>query len=65
MNKDPDPARSCGYKRQYLSRADARAGKRKLAHDAREVFNVYHCDFCGTWHIGHRLPRSMREAKPC
>jgi hypothetical protein len=61
MNYDRDPNRSCGHKRKYASRTDARAVKRIMTRQVREVFNVYHCDFCGAWHIGHRLPRSMRE----
>lgn len=62
MNYDRNPDRSCGHKRKYSTRTAARKSKRTLTRQVREVFNVYHCDFCGYWHIGHRIARSVREA---
>lgn len=66
--------KSCTGKVQFPTRAEAwRAwGAIKRADHNRGVMtymNVYHCQFCGQWHIGHGagfnayMPKSERFAK--
>lgn len=50
--------RSCEGKTSYSSRPDALSGLKRLASKTGENasrLNVYECDRCGDYHIGHKL----------
>jgi rubrerythrin len=51
---DPDPARSCGVKRKYHTKGEARRAKRVLRRVSGDVLDVYRCRACGWLHLGHR-----------
>jgi len=48
--------KSCDGKIRYLSREKARSKVFKMSFDGRSL-DVYRCDFCGGWHIGHTMRR--------
>jgi hypothetical protein len=55
-----DPERSCRSKNTYLTKAQAKAVVRFMGERHREQFNLYRCEFCGYWHIGHLVPAIFR-----
>lgn len=45
----------CGHKMRHLNQAAALAHSRSLYHNKGETrLNVYHCKWCGGYHVGHR-----------
>ena len=44
---------SCVNKLSHLTQEAAMLTARKAERVTREAFDVYHCKFCGGWHIGH------------
>lgn len=58
-----DPERSCRSKQTYLTKAHAKAVVRLMGARYRDQFNLYACDACGYWHIGHLVPAFLR-ARP-
>ncbi len=49
--------RTCGRKKRYETRVDAKkaAEKSSRRRDAPRIF-VYECPYCGGWHLTHRRP---------
>ena len=45
--------RHCGRKLQHLTRRSAEQEAVRLTSKERAIFNVYHCECCGAWHVGH------------
>jgi rubrerythrin len=45
--------RSCGSKRQFSSKKQARSAARKLWEEEFDILVVYKCRLCGFHHIGH------------
>lgn len=59
---DTEPARFCGHKRQFATRAKAREGKKRLRMKTGERFGIYRCEACGFFHVAHRDMKSRRKA---
>lgn len=53
MNEVAHIRRSCSEKRHYTSRGQARRAKRIMASLKRQVFSIYRCSYCGSFHITH------------
>lgn len=49
--------RSCGTKIPFLSELEALRALIKLPDP--DYMHAYHCEFCDTWHIGHKTPRQI------
>ena len=49
--------RSCDCKKRYASAVEAKKAAKRGARrkDAPQLF-VYHCGYCGGWHLTHRKP---------
>lgn len=48
--------KACTGKIRYSTREKARARVFKTSFDGRSL-DVYKCEFCGGWHIGHTMRR--------
>lgn len=49
---------TCWRKRRYESEKEALdVVKKRLEEGGVFGLSVYHCEFCGCWHIGHRKER--------
>jgi hypothetical protein len=46
--------RQCGHKFRHCDLASAEAEATRLERVERAKFNAYHCECCGSWHVGHR-----------
>ena len=59
-----DEERSCTGKRRYSDRKRAKSARgRTRQHDSSKGrLNVYRCDFCGFFHLGH-LPPEVRNGE--
>lgn len=48
--------KQCGKKIRYVTQEEAKAAMgsmfRRCGYPG--AMNIYHCKFCGGWHIGHR-----------
>ncbi len=44
----------CGNKEKHQSRKNAKQVKKERERVYRTKMNVYKCDFCGFYHIGHK-----------
>ena len=55
-----DPERSCRSKQTYLTKAQAKAVVRFMGARHRDQFNLYSCEYCRYWHIGHLVPAVFR-----
>jgi hypothetical protein len=51
-------ARSCGSKRRYVDRAEANRGRYAMS---ESNLRIYHCKFCGGWHIGHHGDKVAKQ----
>jgi hypothetical protein len=51
--------KSCLSKAKLTERAAQREA-RFLSGRLRESVQAYKCDYCGHWHVGHRVPRRNR-----
>ncbi|CAH2606062.1 conserved protein of unknown function (plasmid) [Rhodovastum atsumiense] len=48
--------RSCEGKVRFPSKTRAAEAHKRLRHErAFDAHQVYHCSFCGGWHMGHRF----------
>lgn len=51
--------KACGHKVRHPDKAGAHGAlrriKRKKGVVATEGLGVYHCPYCGGWHLGHRI----------
>jgi hypothetical protein len=45
--------RQCGHKFRHYDLASAEAEAARLERAEKAKFNAYHCDCCGSWHVGH------------
>ena len=54
-------ARACERKRRYPTarEAESTAAHRRVESGERDL-EVYPCQFCGGWHIGHSRPATRR-----
>ena len=52
--------RSCPSKQVYLTKADAKGIARSMSARHRDAFQIYACDNCRYWHVGHIVPASQR-----
>lgn len=55
-----DAERSCRSKQTYLTKAHAKAVVRFMGARHRDAFNLYRCETCGYWHVGHLVPAWLR-----
>ncbi len=56
----------CGGKVQYVSRADASRSKSLMGRGRRvkgSNLEVYHCKFCGFWHLGRRSNKAKHQCR--
>ena len=53
---------ACDGKTKYSTEKRAVLSARRLTMKENDVFDVYQCRHCGGWHIGHTLPRGLRES---
>ena len=60
---------SCSSKRRYVCKTDAVRAKLKMKDNPRkrkiaDSLTVYHCQYCGGWHLGRpQKRRRIREKK--
>jgi uncharacterized Zn finger protein len=52
--------RGCRSKQTYLTKAEAKQVVRFMGVRYRDAFNLYHCEACGYWHVGHVIPAVFR-----
>lgn len=56
---------SCAKKQRFKSRQAAARRVRDIARTGRIITesNIYHCDFCNGWHLGHshKIDKILRE----
>ena len=52
--------RGCRSKQTYLTKADAKRVVRLMGARHRETFNLYRCEACGYYHVGHLIPAIFR-----
>jgi len=52
--------KACGNKVRYPNRKKAREARRRTPSGGH--LNIYHCPWCGWYHLGH-LPRDIRRGK--
>jgi hypothetical protein len=54
--------RKCDGKRRHSTRARALAAIRELVSRgaAPGALKAYACQYCSSWHVGHRSPRQRR-----
>jgi hypothetical protein len=52
--------RACRSKQTYLTKAEAKQVVRFMGRRHREAFNLYRCDACRYWHVGHLIPAVFR-----
>jgi hypothetical protein len=52
--------RGCRSKQTYLTKADAKRVVRLMGARHREAFNLYRCEACGYFHVGHLIPAVLR-----
>jgi hypothetical protein len=55
-----DVERSCRSKQVYLTKAHAKAVVRFMGTRHRNEFNLYRCEACSYWHVGHLMPAWLR-----
>jgi hypothetical protein len=52
--------RSCRSKRTYLTKAEAKQVVRLRGARHRDSFNLYRCEACCYYHVGHLIPAIFR-----
>jgi hypothetical protein len=52
--------RACRSKQPYLTKAEAKQVVRLMSAGHREAFNLYRCDGCRYYHVGHLIPAVLR-----
>jgi hypothetical protein len=52
--------RGCRSKQTYLTKAEAKQVVRFIGARHREAFNLYRCEACRYYHIGHLIPAEFR-----
>jgi hypothetical protein len=55
-----DVERGCRSKQAYLTKAEAKQVVRLMGARHRDAFNLYRCEACGYYHIGHLIPAVFR-----
>ena len=45
--------RECRHKHRHATQADARAHVKSLAYAGGHHLQLYHCRWCGYFHVGH------------
>lgn len=50
-------------KKKFWDRMSAEGKARKMALRTKEPFAAYQCKECSFWHIGHKVPRIVREQR--
>jgi hypothetical protein len=51
----------CGRKIKHETRESAYAARRKLlVNRPNETMDVYYCQYCNKWHVGHRPMRKKK-----
>ena len=50
----------CRSKQTYLTKADAKRVVRLMGARRPEAFNLYRCEECGYYHVGHPIPAIFR-----
>ena len=48
--------KSCAGKVQHRDKAEAQAHLQSLWFKTRDKYNLYRCNFCGFWCVGHKKP---------
>ena len=52
--------RGCRSKQTYLTKAEAKQVVRFMGTRHREGFNLYRCEACRYYHVGHLIPAVFR-----
>lgn len=61
---DRSCARSCKGKWPYGSKGRAKLARKAVAKaHPKWFFNVYHCRYCGKWHVGRRRQANRASVK--
>jgi hypothetical protein len=55
-----DIERGCRSKRTYLTKAEAKQVVRLMGARYRDEFNLYRCEACRYYHVGHLIPAVFR-----
>jgi hypothetical protein len=55
--------RHCGHKFRHRDLASAEAEAARLERAESDEFNAYHCECCGSWHVGHRNNSRSRDVQ--
>lgn len=48
-------------KKKMADRMTAEKKARYMEQKFHELYSAYKCRECGFWHVGHRIPRIVRE----